>query len=84
MNFRFGAFSTVPSKFADGRKWHIFAGFLGAKMSLVSGVFQMFSMKESVVGGTSDVLGLGSKRGKMTEAVWKRGLGIIFDSVIRA
>jgi len=45
---------------------HIFTVLTGAEKSLVPGVFQTFSIKESEVGGTSDVLGSGSKSGKMT------------------
>ena len=48
--------------------WHIFTGLTCAEMSQVSGVFQTFSIKESVVEGTLEVLGLGSKRGFMTRS----------------
>ena len=48
---------------SHARCWHIFTGLTGAEMSQLSGVLQTFSIKESVVRATSEVLGLGSKRG---------------------
>ena len=43
--------------------WHIFTGLTGAEISLISGILQTISIKESVVGATSEVLCLGSRRG---------------------
>ena len=51
------------------RSWHKIPVLTGAEKGLVSGVFQTFSIKESGIGGTSDVLVPGSKRGKMTLGV---------------
>ncbi len=55
-------------------KWHFFTVVIGVELSLVSRVFQTFWPKESVVGGTSDVLATCSKRGFMTQSGHLRDL----------
>ncbi len=63
----------LPGK-TDDSYWHEIPVLTGAEKGLVSGLFQTFLIKESRVEGTSDVLGPGSKRGKMTQSGHLRDL----------